>query len=69
MLDNFGLITTFISLALNMFIVWVSLIKADSIMKFMGSGGTRAFAKIMYILLAAIAVMMIRRGIVGAFLK
>jgi small neutral amino acid transporter SnatA (MarC family) len=31
----------------------------------MGASGTRAFAKIMYILLAAIGVMMIRRGIVS----
>jgi small neutral amino acid transporter SnatA (MarC family) len=35
----------------------------------MGQSGTRAFAKIMYILLAAIAAMMIRKGITGAFLS
>lgn len=65
MLDSFGVIPTFVSLVLNMLIVWVTLIKADSIMKLMGAGGARAFAKIMYILLAAIAVMMVRRGILG----
>lgn len=64
-LDSFGLGPTFVSLVLNMFIVWLSFIRADLIMKLLGSGGTRAFAKIMYILLAAIAVMMIRRGIEG----
>jgi len=38
-------------------------------MKVIGPSGTRAFSKIMYILLAAIAVMMIRHGIIGAFLR
>lgn len=65
MLDSFGVTCTFISLTFNMIIVWITLYKADSIMRFMGAGGTRAFSKIMYILLAAIAVMMVRRGITG----
>ncbi len=69
MLDDYGLVATFVALVLNMLIVWLTLVKADSIMKFMGANGTRAFAKIMYILLAAIGVMMIRRGIVGVFFK
>jgi multiple antibiotic resistance protein len=68
MLDNFGLKATFVSLALNMFIVWVTLVKADTIMKIIGPSGTRAFSKIMYIFLAAIAVMMMRKGISKAFL-
>lgn len=67
LLDAFGALYTFASLVVNMFIVWVTLVKADIIMKFMGSSGTRAFAKIMYILLAAIGVMMVRKGISGVF--
>lgn len=67
MLDSFGPLPTFASLLVNMVITWITLVKADAIMKLMGSGGTRAFAKIMYILLAAIGVMMIRRGITGTF--
>lgn len=62
MLDSFGMTYTFVSLVLNMIFAWLTLLKADTIMKFMGSSGTRAFSKIMYILLAAIAVMMVRRG-------
>lgn len=65
MLDTHGIIPTFISLVVNMAIVWFSLVKADSIITLLGSSGTRAFSKIMYILLAAISVMMIRRGIMG----
>lgn len=67
MLDSFGIGPTFVSLIINILIVWIVLLKADYIMKIVGANGTRAFAKIMYILLAAIAVMMVRRGITGAF--
>ena len=69
MLDSFGIIPTFVSLAINMLIVWITLAKANAIMKLMGVGGTRAFSKIMYILLAAIGVMMVRRGIAGIFIQ
>lgn len=69
MLDSFGPIPTFVSLLLNMLFVWLTLAKADTILKFLSVNGARAFSKIMYILLAAIAVMMVRRGITGAFLK
>jgi len=65
MLDTYGVVATFISLVLNMLIVWLTLSKADAIMSLMGATGTRAFAKVMYILLAAIGVMMIRRGIIN----
>jgi multiple antibiotic resistance protein len=68
MMNVFGPLPTLVSLILNMFIVWVTLVKADLIMKIIGPSGTRAFSKIMYILLAAIAVMMVRRGIAGALL-
>lgn len=65
MRDSFGPLPTFISLVVNMLIAWFTLVKADTIIKFMGTGGTRAFSKIMYILLAAIGVMMVRRGFLG----
>jgi multiple antibiotic resistance protein len=69
MLGSFGIIPTFVSLVINMLIVWITLVKADLIMKIMGAGGTRAFSKVMYILLAAIGVMMVRRGIFGVWVK
>ncbi len=64
MTNAFGIAATLVSLILNMGIVWLTLVKADVIMKIIGPSGTRAFSKIMYILLAAIAVMMIRKGII-----
>ena len=66
MLNIFGPWITLAALLSNMFILWVSLLKADFIMRVIGPSGTRAFSKIMYILLAAIAVMMVRKGITGA---
>jgi multiple antibiotic resistance protein len=69
MMNSFGALVTLVSLILNMFFVWITLVKTDAIIKMIGQSGTRAFSKIMYILLAAIAVMMIRHGIIGAFLR
>ncbi len=69
MLNSFGSLATLVALILNMFFVWVTLVKADTIIKLIGPNGTRAFSKIMYILLAAFAVMMVRQGITGAFIK
>ncbi len=69
MLDTYGMQPTFISLVLNMLIVWVTLAKSELIMKILGASGTRAFSKIMFILLAAIGVMMVRRGVMGVFVK
>ena len=69
MMNSYGTLATLVAVVLNMFFVWITLVKADKIMQVVGPNGTRAFSKIMYILLAAIAVMMIRHGIIGAFLK
>jgi multiple antibiotic resistance protein len=69
MMNSYGALATLVAVVLNMFFVWITLVKADMIMKAIGPSGTRAFSKIMYILLAAIAVMMIRHGVMGAFIK
>ena len=69
MRDSFGLASTLISLIVNMLFVWLTLVKADLVMKVFGQGGVRAFSKIMYILLAAIGVMMTRKGITELILR
>lgn len=69
MIDTFGIIPTFVSLILNMFISWLTMVKSNVMIKIMGIAGSRAFSKIMYILLAAIGVMMIRQGISAVFLR
>ncbi len=65
LVDSYGMAPTFAALLVNMAVVWISLDKADSLLKWMGPGGLRAIAKIMYILLAAIGVMMVRKGIIA----
>jgi multiple antibiotic resistance protein len=65
MVDSFGMVPTFIALLVNMLVVWITLDKSDFFMRLMGAGGLRALAKIMYILLAAIGVMMVRKGIIS----
>ncbi|MEW6419726.1 MAG: MarC family protein [Nitrospirota bacterium] len=63
LVDHYGIIPTIISLMLNLFIVWISLINAERIINFFGKGGIIGFSKIMALLLASIAIMMIRIGI------
>jgi multiple antibiotic resistance protein len=69
MIDAYGFLTTLISLSVNMLISWYVLHHADAIIRVVGVNGSRAFAKIMYILLAAIGVMMVRKGITGMFVS
>ncbi len=70
--DAFGLIPTLVSFILNMAITFFILIQAELFVRIMGKGGTRAFSKVADIFLAAIAVTMIRNGIINiamAFMK
>lgn len=60
--DTYGYIPTITSLVINLVIVWVVFLKSNFIYRLMGEGGSKAFAKVASLLLAAIAVMMIRRG-------
>jgi multiple antibiotic resistance protein len=61
--DHFGIAPTIISLILNLFIVWVALVNAERIINVVGKGGIIGIAKVMALLLASIAIMMIRIGI------
>jgi len=47
----------------NMLLAWVVFTQASHIAKFLGQGGLQAFSKVAYLLLAAIAVQLIRRGL------
>jgi len=60
--DTYGYIPTVTSLVVNLIIVWVVFLKSNFIYRLMGEGGSKAFAKVASLLLAAIAVMMVRRG-------
>ena len=66
--DTYGYIPTVTSLAVNLIIVWVVFLKSNFIYRLMGEGGSKAFAKVASLLLAAIAVMMVRRGFMDMML-
>ena len=63
--DIFGIPVTMISLVVNIIIVWIIFSSAGRIILFLGEGGARAASKVFSLFLAAIAVMIIRRGIEG----
>jgi multiple antibiotic resistance protein len=63
LVDHYGIVATVISLLINLAIVWVSFRKGPSLLKILGEGGISAVSKVMALLLASIAVMMIRLGI------
>lgn len=65
LVEHYGIIPTFISFITNLLIVWFSLRISMGIMKIFGRGGIAAISKIMALLLASIAVMMIRIGLVN----
>ncbi|OHB43137.1 MAG: hypothetical protein A2069_07710 [Planctomycetes bacterium GWB2_41_19] len=66
--DTYGYIPTITSLAVNLAIVWIVFLKSNFIYRLMGEGGSKAFAKVASLLLAAIAVMMVRRGFMDMML-
>lgn len=63
LLDTHGLFPTLVSIAVNIILAGVIFSLSGIIIKILGNSGTRAVSKIMSLLLSAIAVMMIRKGI------
>jgi multiple antibiotic resistance protein len=59
-----GLGVTLIALFLNIGIVGIVFICSENLLRFLGQAGSRALSKVMMLLLAAIGVMMVRRGII-----
>lgn len=67
LVDAYGIFPTFISLVLNMLITWAVLRKSELMTRIIGINGMRAFSKVADILLTAIAVMMIRNGVIEIY--
>jgi len=63
----YGYRVTLAALVLNLLIVWLALWQANSIARFLGDAGSKAFSKVASLLLTAIAVMMIRTGLSELF--
>lgn len=64
LLDSYGVALTIASFVMNLIIVWIVFAYATAISNFFGRAGSKAVSKIASLLLAAIAVMMIRKGLV-----
>lgn len=64
LLDSYGIYLTILSFVANLAIVWVTFLYATAISNFLGKAGSKAISKIASLLLAAIAVMMMRKGLV-----
>jgi multiple antibiotic resistance protein len=62
LVDSVGVVYTLISLLLNLCIVAVALCQAERFARWMGKQGLRGVSKLIALLLAAIAVSLIRRG-------
>ena len=61
--DAYGYIPTVFSLIVNLLVAWWVFARADFLLRLLGEGGAKGLAKVVSLLLAAIAVMMIRMGI------
>ena len=65
LIDQYNVFAVLISFVLNLVVAWLCFSQANRIARFLRTGGLRALSQIASLLLAAIAVMMIRRGIMG----
>jgi multiple antibiotic resistance protein len=66
-ISEYGLAATLISVVVNIAIAGIIFSGATVLMKVLGEAGSKALSKIMSLLLAAIAVMLIRKGLTGLF--
>ena len=62
LIDSVGVVFTLLSLIVNLAIVEIALCNADRFARLMGRQGLRGVSKIIALLLAAIAISLIRRG-------
>lgn len=67
LVGNYGYLPVIFSLVVNLMIVWIIFNQADLIKKAVGVDGLRGLGKIISLLLAAIAVKLIRVGITNFF--
>jgi multiple antibiotic resistance protein len=63
-ISHYGFWPTIISVLLNILLAGLIFRASSTLMRFVGEAGTKALSKIMSLLLAAIAVMLIRKGLI-----
>jgi multiple antibiotic resistance protein len=65
LIDQYSLWIVVLSFVMNLTIAWALLSQANRVVAFLGQGGVRAISKVVSLFLAAIAIKMIRQGIMG----
>jgi multiple antibiotic resistance protein len=63
LVDQYSIIIVIVSFILNLVIAWLLFAQANRVVAFLGQGGVRATSKIVSLFLAAIAIKMIRQGV------
>jgi len=63
--DLYSVVIVVVSFIINLAIAWVLLAQANRVVGFLGQGGVRATSKVVSLFLAAIAIKMIREGIMA----
>ena len=63
--DQYSIVMVIISFIVNLAIAWLLLAQANRVVAFLGQGGVRATSKIVSLFLAAIAIKMIRQGVLA----
>lgn len=63
LVDQYSIIIVLISFVLNLAIAWLLFAQANRVVAFLGQGGVRATSKVVSLFLAAIAIKMIRQGV------
>jgi multiple antibiotic resistance protein len=67
LVGSYGYLPVILSLIVNILLAWLIFSQAERIIRFIGIHGSRAFAKVAALLLAAIAIKMIRSGVFKLF--
>ena len=65
LVDQYNIWAVVVSFLLNLAVAWLGVSNMDRILKLLGASGTKGLSKVASLLLAAIAVKMIRQGILG----
>ncbi len=67
LVGSYGYLPVILSLIVNILLAWLIFSQAERIIRIIGIHGSRAFAKVAALLLAAIAIKMIRSGVFKLF--
>ena len=65
LIDLYSIVIVIVSFIINLAIAWLLFAQANRVVAFLGQGGVRATSKVVGLFLAAIAIKMIRQGVLG----